>query len=231
MARSINRRCNVTKSRGINTPRKAWSKQEDDLLRAFYPWTTGPTLARYFGCSTPCVYSRAYFLDLEKSQWFKDGPLGKRLRRGGTVGADTRFKKGQVPFNKGIKGISYPGSVATQFKPGQKPQTWKPIGSERLTKDGYIQVKMSDTGYPPRDWVGKQIIIWERLHGMKLPDGHMVIFRDGNQLNFNFGNLQLMSRAENMKRNSYHNYGPEIARLFQLKGAIKRQINKRKESK
>lgn len=30
-----------------------------------------------------------------------------------------------------------------------------------------------------------------------------------------------------MSRNTMHNYGPEIARVIQLKGAITRQINRR----
>ena len=38
----------------------------------------------------------------------------------------------------------------------------------------------------------------------------------------------LMTRAELMKRNSYHNrYPKEVARLVQLRGAVTRQINKR----
>ena len=39
--------------------------------------------------------------------------------------------------------------------------------------------------------------------------------------------VECISRAENMKRNSYHRYGKEIASLVQLRGAINRQINKR----
>ena len=38
----------------------------------------------------------------------------------------------------------------------------------------------------------------------------------------------MVTRAELMRRNSVHNRGPEIARIHQLKGAIMRQINKRK---
>jgi hypothetical protein len=30
-----------------------------------------------------------------------------------------------------------------------------------------------------------------------------------------------------MRRNSYHQYGPEVAKAVQLRGAITRQINKR----
>ncbi|EMM6737362.1 HNH endonuclease, partial [Pseudomonas aeruginosa] len=43
---------------------------------------------------------------------------------------------------------------ATRFKKGQKPHTWLPVGSTRISADGYLQRKISDTGYPPRDWKG-----------------------------------------------------------------------------
>lgn len=221
----------MTKSRGINRPKRKWSPPEDDVLCACYPFSTAAALAKAFACTPNAVYQRANRLSLAKSEWFKQSILSSRLKRENHPGKATQFKKGQVPPNKGIKGISYPGSVATQFKPGTRQgnaaQNYKPIGSERLTKDGYVQVKMTETGYPPRDWVGKQIIIWERLNGIKLPANHMVIFRDGDRLNFDYDNLELLSRAQNMKRNSFHNYGPEIAKLYQLKGAITRQINKR----
>jgi hypothetical protein len=42
------------------------------------------------------------------------------------------------------------------------------------------------------------------------------------------GRLELISRAENMRRNSYHTrYPKEVAQLIQLRGALNRQINKR----
>jgi hypothetical protein len=34
-----------------------------------------------------------------------------------------------------------------------------------------------------------------------------------------------MSRAESMRRNSYHNYPKELAQLIQLRGALNRKIN------
>ena len=39
--------------------------------------------------------------------------------------------------------------------------------------------------------------------------------------------VECISLAENMRRNSCHQYGKEIARLIQLRGAVSRQINKR----
>lgn len=40
-------------------------------------------------------------------------------------------------------------------------------------------------------------------------------------------NLECISRRELMLRNTVHRHGPEIAALSQLRGALKRQINRR----
>ncbi|MCS8378253.1 HNH endonuclease, partial [Pseudomonas aeruginosa] len=62
---------------------------------------------------------------------------------------------------------------ATRFKKGQKPHTWLPVGSTRISADGYLQRKISDTGYPPRDWKGIHILLWEEHFG-PIPTGHCV---------------------------------------------------------
>ena len=111
----------------------------------------------------------------------------------------TQFKKGIVPWNKGKKGINYEGCKATQFKKGNKPHNWVPIGSERITKDGYIQVKIQD-GKFQKNWRGKHIIIWEEANG-PLPPGHAIIFGDGNNRNFDLDNLILVSRAQLVRMN------------------------------
>jgi len=117
---------------------------------------------------------------------------GKRY--GIKSGRTGQFPKGHVPFNKGRKGISYPGMEATQFKKGRRPHTWVPIGAERITKDGYIQIKVQD-GKFQHNWKGKHIIIWEEHNG-SVPPGHVVIFGDGNKRNFDIDNLILVSRAQ-----------------------------------
>jgi hypothetical protein len=53
----------------------------------------------------------------------------------------------------------------------------------------------------------------------------VLIFCDGNKRNFALDNLELLSRSALMRRNSIHNYGPELARLSQLRGAVTQQIN------
>nr|WP_288356107.1 HNH endonuclease signature motif containing protein [uncultured Pseudomonas sp.] len=84
----------------------------------------------------------------------------------------------------------------------------------RFSKEGYLQRKVTDTGYPPRDWKGVHILLWEEAHG-PVPSGHCLAFRDGNKRNITLENLELITRAERMRRNTIHRYPPE------LKGAIR----------
>ena len=101
----------------------------------------------------------------------------------------TQFKKGHVPANKGKKGVG--GWAPTQFKKGHKPANYKPVGTERVNTDGYVEIKIAD----PRTWKGKHKIIWEAANG-PVPPGHVLIFADGNKLNVNLENLLLITRRE-----------------------------------
>ena len=114
----------------------------------------------------------------------------------------TQFKKGHVPANKGQKGVGYPGMKPTQFKKGNKPANWRPMGSERLSKDGYIEIKVED-GKLQKNWRGKHIVIWEEHNG-PLPKGHAVIFGDRDTRNFELDNLILVSRKQLLKLNKHN---------------------------
>lgn len=100
------------------------------------------------------------------------------------------FQKGHIPFNKGTKGLKQ-GGEQTQFKPGDRPWNYKPVGTERINTDGYVEIKIA----APNKWKGKHIIIWEEANG-SVPKGHALIFADGNRLNVVLDNLILISRRE-----------------------------------
>ncbi len=117
-----------------------------------------------------------------------------RTKYGLKTSARKVWQKGHEPWNKGRKGVSYEGMKATQYKKGSKAHNWVPIGSERITKDGYIQVKVQD-GQLQKNWKGKHILVWEEHNG-PVPPGHAVIFGDGNIRNFSPGNLLLVSRKQ-----------------------------------
>lgn len=110
----------------------------------------------------------------------------------------TQFKKGSVPWNKGKK-KSWIGGEETQFKKGNKAYNWVPLGSKRITKDDYIQIKIQD-GKKQHNWRGKHILIWEEHNG-PVPKGHNVIFGDGDKSNFDINNLIMVSRKQLLKLN------------------------------
>lgn len=83
------------------------------------------------------------------------------------------------------------------FTAGHKPSNLCHIGTERPDPSGYLKVKISDN---PHSWQYKHIVLWERLHG-SVPQGHKVIFADGNNRNFAPDNLILVSNAELMVMN------------------------------
>jgi hypothetical protein len=100
-----------------------------------------------------------------------------------------KFKKGQISHNKGKKGTG--GWEPTQFKKGNVPANYKPVGSERIDVDGYVWVKTSD----PNKWRMKHVVVWEKKNG-EVPKGCVVLFSDGNKQNVTPDNLLLVSRRQ-----------------------------------
>lgn len=107
---------------------------------------------------------------------------------------ETKFQKG----NK-LSPEHYAKIQATMFKKGKKPFNAHPIGHEINCK-GYIWVKVADDLYETRgdwmkNWKPKSKIIYEQHHG-PVPEGHQIIFADGNNRNFDIDNLIAVSKRE-----------------------------------
>ena len=119
-------------------------------------------------------------------------------------GLTGQFKKGNVPHNKDKKQVEYMSQESiertkeTRFKKGNKPKNYRPVGSERITKDGYIEVKVAD----PNKWETKNKIIYKQYFG-DIPKGYKVIYADGNKLNNDINNLILVSDNEELIMNRY----------------------------
>lgn len=110
------------------------------------------------------------------------------------------FKPGHISWNTGMKGYQAGGrAVETQFKKGERhgaaQHNYKPIGSTRISKDGYIERKVTDDHpVPARRWIGEHRLVWEAANG-PVPDGHVVVFLDGDKLNVNLENLRCVPRG------------------------------------
>lgn len=202
-----------------------WPPERIEQLRALYPTHTAAECAQTMGATVDGIHYAAHRHGLKKSREWIAERSREAMQRLDHPARKSRFQKGLIPHNKGKPHPSRGRAAETQFKPGMRPHTWHPIGHTRETKDGYLQRKVSDTRYTPRDYVGVHHLIW-RMHGNTIPPGHALVFRDGDKRNFDINNLELIRRADLMRKNSVHRHGPEIARAYQLIGAIKRQINK-----
>jgi len=219
----------MTKRRIAKEPRRFWTDQEREVLRARYPHEKTERIARDLGRPLPAVFAMAAQLGLKKTPEYLETPDACRLRRGGNVGAEHRFQKGHVPWSKGKHYVAGGRSAETRFKKGQHPHTWKPLGSTRIA-DGYLQRKVTDTGYPPRDWVAVHRLVWIAANG-PIPPGYAVAFLAGRattvEAEITLDALELVSRRDLMKRNTVHNLPKELAQVVQLRGALNRQINQR----
>ncbi|MEO1892689.1 MAG: HNH endonuclease signature motif containing protein [Alcanivorax sp.] len=203
--------------------RRKWSEAEDRVLVRNYPDSLTADIARRLGRTNSSVYQRAQLLGLKKSEAFLSSEAAGRTNLL-EAGKKHRFHADQTPWNAGKKGWQAGGRAKeTQFKKGRRPHTWNPVGHERLTKDGYLQRKVADTGCTPRDYRMVHHLVWEEAGG-EIPPGHVLVFRNGNKRDIRPENLELITRAENARRNSIHRYPPELRAAMRAAGKLRRKI-------
>lgn len=210
--------------------RKPWSQHDEDRLSLLYPDTPMPELITAFGRPYWSIYNKAYALGLRRSEAYLASEHACRLRRENNPGVGSRFKKGNASWNKGISFQSGGRSVETQFSPGTMPHNHMPVGTERITCDGIRQRKTHDDGPAHRRWKSVHMILWEEVHG-EVPRGNIVVFRDRNTANIEIDNLELITRAENMRRNTIHRYPPELKQTIRQLGKLKKAISEASNEK
>lgn len=208
-----------------------WSAREKQLLTQRYEHIPAKALALVLARPIEQVYQMAQQLGLAKSEAFFAGGLSGRLN--GTQGANTRFVKGQKPWNHGMKGFQAGGRAPeTQFKKGSLPHTWTPIGTERITRDGYLERKISDTGVTRHDYQAVHRLEWIKHHG-EIPAGHVIVFKDvlPKHENITIDRLECISRGELAMRNTIHRYPPEVKEIIRLQRKLERKVKERADEK
>lgn len=222
--------------------RRPWTPDELRILRERYPNERAADVAKALGRPVGQVHQTAQRYGIAKSEAFKASDLSGRVQRGKQCEAmrATQFKPGQKAWNKGTRFDAGGRSAETRFKKGSMSgaaqHNYVPIGTERISKDGYVERKVTDDPelYPARRWVGVHRLVWEAANG-PVSAGHAVAFLPGcattDVSRITPDALELVSRAELMRRNSYHTrYPKEVAQLIQLKGALNRKINNRSKT-
>jgi hypothetical protein len=235
----------VTRSRNILPPRRPWTSEEIELVRELYADMKTQTLAERMGRPTCGVYRIAFTLGISKSAAYLASPEACRLRRDASPASiATRFVKGQVPPNKGVRRPGWsPGRMASTWfckgeRRGAAKENWKPIGTILADTEGYLRIKIREgipgaaTGFGnTKIWPLLQRHVWEQNNG-PIPPAHAIVFKDGKRSNCAIENLECISRGELMRRNSFRtNYSPELQQVIQLRGALNRVIRRREREK
>ncbi|KAA0910640.1 HNH endonuclease signature motif containing protein [Pusillimonas sp. ANT_WB101] len=211
-----------------------WTEADTERLRQAYPDHTTEALAEEFGRTVRQVYSKAAKLGLKKSAAYLAGQTAGRFQKGQKKNTATQFKPGHKTWNKGKPFEAGGRSHETRFKKGgmtgPAQSNYVPIGSTRISKDGYLELKVTDDPdlYPSKRWVAVHRLVWEEAHG-PIPPKHIVVFKPGQltaaREEITADRLECITRAENMKRNSIHNYPPEIKGAMTARAALNRRIN------
>ena len=193
-----------------------------------YPHHSSKYIAELLGVSITKVYNTAWAANVKKSAEYMLTPESGRIIEPSVA---NQFKPGHTPHNKGkqLSAEIYEKVLPTMFKKGNKPHNTKPNGTinVRADKSGrlYQYIKIKDC-----QWELLQRHVWTQANG-EIPTGSVVIFLDGNYLNCELNNLQVISRRENMARNTIQRYPAELQEVMKLTCKLKRKTNGKQQTK
>ena len=142
-------------------------------------------------------------------------PDKNKLKQGNFKG---RFFKGMVLWNKGLK--YSPDNMDTRWSKGMKPQYSMPLGTITLRKYKNYLYEWIKT---EKGWVRLAKYYWEQLYG-PIPEGYMIRHINGNTLDCTIENLELVTRCENMKKNSNPEKIKQIIRELYKRERIRKSI-------
>ena len=193
-----------------------------------YPHHSSKYIAELLGVSITKVYNTAWAANVKKSAEYMLTPESGRIIEPSVA---NQFKPGHTPHNKGkqMSAEIYEKVAPTMFKRGNKPHNTKPVGTINVRADTqgrlYQYIKIKDC-----QWELLQRHVWTQANG-EIPPGSVVIFLDGNYLNCELNNLQVISRRENMARNTIQRYPAELQEVMKLTSKLKRKTNGKQQTK
>ncbi|MFA9413312.1 HNH endonuclease signature motif containing protein [Streptococcus sp. E29BA] len=171
-------------SSGKHTHGRSLTKEQHEFLVAINNGRTAKEVAELLNAEFGLSWSAERVKNYRGNHKLKSGLTGQ-------------FSKGHVPANKGKK---YPGMRNSgQFKKGDKPASYLPVGTINYTTDGYPKIKVAE----PNVWEYLHRQTWEKHHG-PVPKGYSVVFLDGDKSNWDITNLACLSRSEVVRMNQMH---------------------------
>lgn len=193
-----------------------------------YPFTDTKEIVEKYNVSISQIYNLTHYHKVKKCQEYLDN--WKLSGRGRMIhhGAKHRYKKGSIPFNKGRKASTYLDKKSiekiaqTTFKKGNLPHNTKHDGAITLRNDKsgvrYLYIRISKA-----KWIPYHQKLWMDANG-PVPRNMIVVFKDRDPMNCKLENLEMISRRENMQRNSIQRYPNEIKQTIKTLTKLKKTI-------
>jgi len=203
-------------------------------ILAAYPTMDTKEIVKKYNVSTSQIYNLVHYHNVKKCQEYLDN--WKLSGRGRMIhyGKKHRYTKGSTPFNKGRKMAEYVSQESidkikkTTFKKGNLPHNTLSDGAVTLRKDksgvAYYYYRISKA-----KWIPYHHKLWSDVHG-EIPKGYIVVFKDRNTLNCKLENLELITRRENMQRNSFQRYPNELKQVIKTLTKLKKTINGKEQN-
>lgn len=165
---------------------KPFSAEEDRFLRNHYNTVPAKRMSKMLGRSESASRQRMQRLGLR--------PSAEAIAK---FKKDSQLKPGNIPWSKGLKGLRIPGSEKGWFKKGQVSRNTK--------SDGVITIrhhKRSGRSYKyiriaKNKWMLLHQYNWIEKNG-PIPEGHILVFKDGDNMNCEPENMRLITQAQHM---------------------------------
>lgn len=161
---------------------RIWTNKELEAMEKYYPYNTNELLASEFNRSVSSIRNKANKMSL--------------IKKIDNIGC---FKKGVPAWNKGMPHPSRGLSSKTHFKKGGLPHNTKHNGAisirndKRDGKNKFIRISKAK-------WIPLQKYNWEKING-EIPKGMILRCKNGDTLNVDPGNWEVISRADNIRLN------------------------------
>lgn len=221
----------IMRINGLEVPKSVWHKwkaeklkgrsimtpEQDEMLKKHLLDIPVKPLAKKIGVSQTVLRTRIRQLQLKIPREIIEQ---RKL--------DSQLKKGSIPPNKGKKmdAATREKVKHTWFQKGHLPANTLSDGditirhehSDRNGGKPYKYIRISKG-----EWVQLHRHLWEEANG-PIPEGMNIVFKDGDTLNCELNNLEMIDNAENMRRNSIHNYPEELKTNIRLTKKLERKI-------
>lgn len=203
------------------TGKTTFTTAEDDKIRKEYLIKPVKTLAHEMNRSHTGIMGRLKALGLK----IPKDVIDQRKKA-------SQFKKGSTSFNKGLKQSTFmtkkgiKNSAKTRFKKGDLPHNTLPDG-EQISVRHHKRTGVSYKFYRVKlsKWIPYHQHVW-RKHNGPIPRGSIVVFKDGNTMNCELSNLELITRKENALRNrhKFNQLPEELKKTIRLTNKLNQKI-------